>query len=91
MKAAFVAGAIIALCPVVAFGQTSTTKSQAPEAASVKQTVTQTSSTGEVGGPGGAVTSEMLAEQKDPKLMGSPAWWSTHATADGKPLSAEKR
>ncbi len=44
-----------------------------------------------VGGPGGAVTSEMLAEQKDPKLMGSPAWWSTHATADGKPLSAEKR
>jgi len=23
--------------------------------------------------------------QNDPNLIGSPAWWRTHATADGKP------
>jgi hypothetical protein len=25
------------------------------------------------------------AAQNDPNLIGSPAWWRTHATADGRP------
>ena len=25
------------------------------------------------------------AGQNDPNLIGSPAWWRTHATADGRP------
>lgn len=47
---------------------------------------TTTSSTGEVSEN---VPQKAIAEQKDPNLVGSPAWWSTHATADGKPLGAE--
>jgi hypothetical protein len=26
-----------------------------------------------------------MAGQNDPNLIGSPAWWRTHLTADGKP------
>jgi hypothetical protein len=29
------------------------------------------------------------ASMGDPKMIGSPAWWSRHATADGKPKSEE--
>jgi hypothetical protein len=47
---------------------------------------TMTSSSGEVSE---SVPPAAIEEQKDPKLIGSPAWWSTHSTADGKPLSAE--
>ena len=47
---------------------------------------TVTSSTGEVTGGNAAVPAQALAEQQDPKLIGSPAWWKNHSTADGKPL-----
>jgi hypothetical protein len=47
---------------------------------------TSASSAGEVSAN---VPEAAITEQKDPKLIGSPAWWSTHATADGKPLSEE--
>jgi hypothetical protein len=67
----------VALCAGVASAQTS---SKQPTAA------TSTSSAGEVSA---SVPQAAIEEQKDPKLLGSPAWWSTHATADGKPLSAE--
>ncbi|HEX6537138.1 MAG TPA: hypothetical protein VF041_21330 [Gemmatimonadaceae bacterium] len=35
--------------------------------------------------PSANVPQAALSAQNDPKLIGSPAWWSTHATADGKP------
>jgi hypothetical protein len=31
----------------------------------------------------------MLKEQGDPNLIGSPAWWKNHATADGKPIKTQ--
>lgn len=45
-----------------------------------------TTSAGEVA-PAANVPPQALSEQKDAKLIGSPAWWETHATADGKPKS----
>jgi hypothetical protein len=45
-------------------------------------------STGEVSGASEAnVPAAAVAAQQDAKLIGSPAWWSTRATADGKPKS----
>jgi hypothetical protein len=88
-----VAALVLALCPAVLAGQTVTpaTGSKAPPTRETTRTA-RTSSTGDVSGPpGGRVTQAMLDEQKDPKRIGSPAWWTTHATADGKPLSAAKR
>jgi hypothetical protein len=36
--------------------------------------------------PGASVPSgSATAAQNDPNLIGSPAWWRTHLTADGKP------
>lgn len=49
-----------------------------------KDTTTSTSA-GEVSSSTANVPQAALAAQKNPHLIGSPAWWSTHATADGKP------
>jgi hypothetical protein len=32
-----------------------------------------------------STTGSATAAQNDPNLIGSPAWWRTHLTADGKP------
>ena len=87
IKLLAIIGAIGAF-PAVALAQQATTPpagqkptSTAPTTAG---TVTSTTSTGSVIGTT-TVTEAMLKAQKDPNLIGSPAWWSTHATADGKP------
>ena len=91
MKTALALGAIIACCPAMLAAQTSTkTTPQTHPASVVKGPVAQTS-TGDVARSGEAISQAMLAGQKDPNLIGSPAWWSTRATADGKPLSDNKR
>lgn len=36
-----------------------------------------------------SATSASRGSMGNPKMIGSPAWWSTHATADGKPKTAE--
>jgi hypothetical protein len=41
----------------------------------------QTASTG----ASGASSTAGTAGQNDPNIIGSPAWWRTHLTADGKP------
>ena len=69
--------AAFALCPAVIFAQQPT--KQPPT------TTTTASSSGEVAEH---VPPKAIEEQKDPNLIGSPAWWATHSTADGKPLSA---
>jgi hypothetical protein len=73
----------VALCAGVASAQTS---SKQPPATRHPTATTSASSAGEVSE---SVPQTAIEEQKDPKLTGSPAWWSTHGTADGKPLSAE--
>ena len=77
--------AAIAMCPAVMLAQSQTGTSST--AKMTHPTVTS-SSAGDVSGPGDDVTQAMLKEQSDPNMIGTPAWWSTHATADGKPLSA---
>jgi len=54
--------------------------------------ITTATAAGDVAGPGAEVTAAMLKAQQDPNIIGTPAWWKTHATADGKPISdAPKR
>jgi hypothetical protein len=38
-----------------------------------------------------SITPDMLKAQQDPNIIGSPAWWKTHATADGQPISAARK
>jgi hypothetical protein len=78
--------AAVALCPGVILAQQTSPKKPPPDRARHPAATTTTSSSGEVAEN---VPQKAIQEQKDPNLMGSPAWWSTHATADGKPLSAE--
>jgi len=73
----------IALAPGVVLAQSKTS-------AETSKTTT-TTSTGEVSSISANVTPAMIKAQDDPNLIGSPAWWKTHSTADGKPLSAKKQ
>lgn len=79
----------LALTPGVVLAQ-SKTSSETSKTSSVKQTATMTknTSTGDVSSISSNVTPAMIKAQDDPNLIGSPAWWKTHATADGKPLSS---
>lgn len=53
--------------------------------------ISTATATGDVTGPGGEVTAAMLKAQQDPNIIGTPAWWKTHATADGKPMSSARK
>ncbi|MBK5186802.1 MAG: hypothetical protein JJD97_01080 [Gemmatimonadaceae bacterium] len=95
MELQWMAVGALALIPCAAMAQSKTARdSSARNTSAVHQTAAsqtvQTTSTGDVSSPGSDVTPAMLAEQNDPKLIGSPAWWKNHATADGKPLSAQR-
>jgi len=86
------AAVAVALVPGAVMAQSKTAKdSTTPRHYGDSSRVTTATATGEVAGPGADVTSAMLKAQEDPNLIGSPAWWKTHATADGKPLSAATR
>jgi hypothetical protein len=95
MQLKWIAVGALALVPCAAMAQSKTSSdssamrrdtSQQGKSASSQQTTTSTS-TGDVSGSraGGAVTQAMTAAQNDPNLIGSPAWWKNHGTADGKP------
>lgn len=98
MKGMVAAMAACLLVPALALAQnpqrpqpTSSTSAQPARADTNNQSSRQnastvSSSTGEVSGGNENVPAKAIAEQQDPKLIGSPAWWKTHATADGKPL-----
>lgn len=99
MKMSWMIGAIGACLMVPALASAQNTYPQKPASQAVADTGatakadtgraakdTTVTSTGEVSGGGAAnVPAAAVAKQKDAKLIGSPAWWSTHATADGKP------
>ena len=55
------------------------------QAGQQQQDVTTEAARGEVETGGAAASQDALQGQKDPNLIGSPAWWSRHSTADGKP------
>jgi hypothetical protein len=79
--------AAIGAFPAVALaqqGSTASTKEPATSAGTQATRTTVTTSTGAVVSTT-VVTPAMLKAQQDPNLIGSPAWWSTRATADGKP------
>ena len=82
-----------ALIPAAAIAQSKTSAdSNASRSSTSRDSVTSTTvtstSTGEVSSSqGSTVTPEMLKGQQDPNIIGSPAWWKSHATADGKPIS----
>ncbi len=85
------AAAAVALCPVAVLAQNSAPKpdsSPPPTAAradSTPRVSAPSASSGDVSKGAAPVTGTMLKAQEDPALVGSPAWWRTHATADGKP------
>ena len=77
--------AAIAALPAVAFAQQSTAPPAQPGTTPTQGAVTRTTSAGSVAGQPAGVTQQALNAQHDPNLIGSPAWWQTHSTADGKP------
>jgi hypothetical protein len=79
----------IALAPGVVLAQ-SKTSSDTSKMGSATHTTT-TTSTGDVSTIDANVTPAMLKAQDDPNLIGSPAWWKTHSTADGKPLQSKSQ
>lgn len=86
MKLPWMAVGAMMIVPCAAMAQSKTNDTSAAKPA---QTTT-TTSTGEVSSSSAEVTPAMLAAQKNPNVIGTPAWWANHATADGKPLSAER-
>ena len=83
----------LAVIPCAAMAQSKTApdssaaRRDSSQQASPAKTTT-TTSTGDVSSAGNIdrnVTQAMIAAQNDPNLIGSPAWWKNHGTADGKP------
>ncbi|MEP7067094.1 MAG: hypothetical protein ABI889_13745 [Gemmatimonadota bacterium] len=60
----------------------SSRKEKSPSTTSTSSTSSTTTSTS---GTSASGTSAGTAGQNDPSIIGSPAWWRTHLTADGKP------
>lgn len=76
----------VALAPGIVLAQSKTSTTDT--------TKTTTTSTGDVSSTSDIsknVTPAMIKAQDDPNLIGSPAWWKTHSTADGKPLDAKNQ
>jgi hypothetical protein len=99
MELKWMAVGALALVPCAAMAQSKTARDSStthrdssqqttsPTRRDSAQKTTTSTSTGDVsGGAGGSnVTQAMTAAQNDPNLIGSPAWWKNHGTADGKP------
>jgi hypothetical protein len=90
MRIEFLVAGVVALCPALAISQAPA--HHAPQPNLVVQADTTPRETKAVTSNGDVedrnVTPAMIKAQQDPSLIGSPAWWRTHSTADGKPLSA---
>jgi hypothetical protein len=92
MELKWMAVGALALVPCAALAQAKTAKdTSATHRDSSSQQTTTSTSTGDVSGAGGGstVTQAMIAAQNDANIIGTPAWWKSHATADGKPMSAK--
>jgi hypothetical protein len=78
---------------VLAQGKTSKDSTSKDTTASGRKATSQTTTTTSTGDVSAStnVTPDMLKAQSDPNIIGSPAWWRTHATADGKPAGAARK
>jgi hypothetical protein len=85
------AACAVALIPAAASAQSKAPKDTTTSNAAPKHDTVSSTSTGEVSSTGSEVSAAVEKARKDPKLIGSPAWWALHATADGKPLSAQAK
>jgi hypothetical protein len=98
MELKWMAVGALALIPCAAMAQAKTSDSSATRRDTSQQSrsathrdtsqqTTTSTSTGEVSGAnaGVNVTQAMIAAQSNANLIGSPAWWKNHGTADGKP------
>jgi hypothetical protein len=86
--------AAVALCPAMLVGQarSDTTKPNNPVSQATQDTTKKATTTSSAAGEVSAqVSPEVQKARQDPNLIGSPAWWSNHSTADGKPVSAGAR
>ena len=89
MRIEFLVAGAVALCPALAISQAPAHHTPQPGMVAQADTTpreTKVTSNGELEDQN--VTPAMIKAQQDPSLIGSPAWWRTHSTADGKPLSA---
>jgi hypothetical protein len=80
-----------ALIPAAASAQSTTPKDTTTSQNTAKRDTVASTSAGEISSTGSEVSAAVEKARKDPKLIGSPAWWALHATADGKPLSAQPK
>ena len=89
MGTKILAVAAIALCPAIALSQgQDTTARAAGQRQDTSQRNVTTTSTGAVATDTTGTRSSMNKGQDDAKVIGTPAWWKTRSTADGKPLGA---
>jgi hypothetical protein len=103
MELKWMAVGALALVPCVAMAQSKTARDSStthrdssqqttsPTRRDSSQKTTTSTSTGDVSGAAGgsSVTQAMTAAQNNANMIGTPAWWKSHGTADGKPLSAK--
>jgi hypothetical protein len=103
MELKWMAVGALALVPCAAFAQGKTAKdtsatrrdsssqqTTSPTRRDSSQKTTTSTSTGDVSGGGSNVTQAMLTAQGNANMIGTPAWWKTHGTADGKPPIAPR-
>ena len=81
----------VALIPAAASAQSKAPKDTTMSHATPKSDTVMSSSTGEVSSTASEVSPAVEKARKDPNLIGSPAWWALHSTADGKPLSDQPK
>ena len=81
----------VALIPCAASAQSTAKPDTSKASQTVRHDTVTTTSAGDVSAASGEVTPAMEKARLDPNLIGSPAWWKTHATADGKPLNSQAK
>ena len=81
----------VALIPCAASAQSKAKPDTNKASQTARHDTITSTSTGEVASASSEVTPAMQKAREDPNLIGSPAWWSTHATADGKPLNSKAK
>jgi hypothetical protein len=81
----------VALIPAAASAQSNAPKDTTTSRNAAKHDTVTSSSTGDVSSASSQVSAEVEKARKDPNVIGSPAWWAVHKTADGKPLNSQPK
>ncbi len=94
MELKWMAVGAFALIPCAAMAQSKTardsskqsTAKQGSSQTTSSQTTTSSTSTGDVSSNDPNVTQAMMQAQNNANMIGTPAWWKTHGTAQGGPI-----